>query len=94
VYICVLFLYLRLSFVIYVKLSLYFLCSSLTDSTERSTAVVLQVKISVKNVLGTNLAILDMSKYGDSARNHDKSAALTAQKEINFFAYVKDLYFQ
>lgn len=90
-YIYVLFLYLRLYFVIYVKLSSYILCSSLTDSTERTPAVVLQVKISVKNVSGTNSAILDMSKYEDSAINHDKSAALTAQKEIYFFAYAKDL---
>ncbi|KAL1278250.1 hypothetical protein QQF64_024923, partial [Cirrhinus molitorella] len=52
------------------------------DSTERTPAVVLQVKIGVKNVSGTNSALLDMSKYGDSARN--KPTALTAQKEIHF----------
>lgn len=78
-------MYLRLSFVIYVKLSSYVLSLFYpTDSTERAPAVVLQFKISVKNVSGTNSAVLDMSQYGDSARNHDKSTVLTAQKEIHF----------
>lgn len=56
----------------------------LTDSSEKTPAAVLQVKINFENVSGTNSAKPDMSKYGDSVRNHGKPTALTAQKEILF----------
>ncbi|KAG1968138.1 hypothetical protein F2P79_003173 [Pimephales promelas] len=52
------------------------------DSSEKTPAAVLQFKISFENVSGTDSAIPDMSKYGDSVRHHDKPTALTAQKEI------------